>query len=540
MSFGSGKLIIIDKAADIIGIRFPYSNAMRLLVRELPGRTYDPSTKTWMVPYEHVEVVRLALFPQGFREVEGTLVSAPEPVVVTRSDTKVEADPLSVAEVNQQIASALQRAFPFELRVVAQVVAFTRSSRGIIYMTLADPQAEAGASPPARIEAVAFPGVVGRLDTRLAQLGEELEAGLFMCWKVRVSMFQGAGRLQLNVVDIDEQWVISRLEDKRKEVVAALRKEGLLGLNEQLDMPALPLRVALMTSVGSDAWHDVCSTLRDSGWPFVVIPVDIRVQGSECVPTVLAALELLGRRGDDFDVCVITRGGGSRADLAAFDDLELGRAVARAEFKIITAIGHEQDRSVLDEVALSLRTPTAAAAYLVDLISHEAASLHDAAYALSRHTRQHLRLELSRLESSRARVRLGVRHSLRRAYMELRQDAARIPALARQLLRRAEQADYSRSQRLARGAGSQAVSVRAELRELGVHIQLSDPRRLLKRGYSILRGPDGRVVSAAGAVPARQLLSAEMHDGSLKLRVEEIELKDNTSNLNNSGSSDGD
>src|SRR5262249_3678400 len=147
-----------------------------------------------------------------------------------------------------------------------------------------------------------------------------------------------------------------------------LTERGLVGRNTSLPFPDLPLRVGLVTSLGSDAFNDVLRTLQESGFAFDVTAHGARVQGRLTEPSVLNALDWVRKRAESFDVVLICRGGGSRTDLSWFDSEQLGAAVATFPVPVVVGIGHEQDLSVLDFVGFRRKTPTAAAAYLVERV----------------------------------------------------------------------------------------------------------------------------------------------------------------------------
>jgi len=170
------------------------------------------------------------------------------------------------------------------------------------------------------------------------------------------------------VEELDVHYTLGEAARRREEIVRRLTEQGLLGLNTSLPLAALPLRVGLVTSLGSDAYNDVLRTLEESGFAFRVLAHGARVQGHATEPSVLNALDTLRRHADALDVVLICRGGGSRTDLAWFDSETLGRAVAEFPLPVIVGIGHEQDRSVLDEVGRRCKTPTAAAALLVETV----------------------------------------------------------------------------------------------------------------------------------------------------------------------------
>ena len=230
----------------------------------------------------------------------------------------------------------------------------------------------------AKVSCVMFANTRARVERKLAAQGLEVQDEVQVRVLVRVQVYEAQGRYQLLVEDIDPNYSAGELARRREEVVRAVREAGLADANRGLPWPTLPLRVALLTSAGSDAYHDVLSSLGASGYGFSVDAYDVRVQGDGLAPTVLRALAAVSARASRYDAVIVTRGGGSRVELSAWDDLEVALALARCPVKALVAIGHEQDTSALDELAESYKTPTAAGEALVarvasveELLTHQ-------------------------------------------------------------------------------------------------------------------------------------------------------------------------
>jgi exodeoxyribonuclease VII large subunit len=264
-----------------------------------------------------------------------------------------------------------------------------------------------------------------------------------------------------------------------------------------------------------------------------------RVQGRATESSVLNALDWFRPRQAHFDAIVICRGGGSRTDLAWFDTETLGRAVANFPIPIVCGIGHEQDVSVLDHVARRAKTPTAAGAFLVDLVrtaltrvEDAGAMILDGARVLIDAERRHRRDAAQRLARA-VRAYLGVeRAELRRrreglvgaTTRRIEGSRAALMAAARQLgqgARRDLDAERRRAIEAARGLNLRATRVfaleteRMEARSRRLH--LVDPRRVVERGYAIVRDAGGRVVVDAAVVLRGARLSAELKSGRLGL-----------------------
>ena len=184
----------------------------------------------------------------------------------------------------------------------------------------------------------------------------------------------------------------------------------------------------------------------------------------------------------DIDVIIIARGGGALEDLLPFSSEELVRAVAACSTPVVSAIGHEADRPILDDVAdLRASTPTDAAKRVVPDLVEELAGIAQARHRLDRAVRQNLERETQRIASLRARPVLVNPHSM----VQLRRE---------DVTRLAQRSTFSMRGSLMRGADSIA-HLRAQVRALS-------PQQTLDRGYSVLQLSDGQVVRAADQAPA--------------------------------------
>jgi exodeoxyribonuclease VII large subunit len=314
---------------------------------------------------------------------------------------------------------------------------------------------------------------------------------------------------------------------------------GLVGRNTALPFPALPLRVGLVTSLGSDACRDVLRTFEESGFAFRVTLHGARVQGRLTEPSVLNALDWLRQRSSDFDVVLICRGGGSRTDLAWFDSEALGRAVATFPLPVLVGIGHEQDVSVLDAVGWRCKTPTEAAWSVVGAVRQTLRELDETAARIAQGSVDALGTAAEKLEERRQRAVRASRFSIAAASRHLADHAADIRACAgRHLVRRRtllEAAVRQLAQGVRRDLATAAGSLSALRAAVGPalkrrsaqeiertegrarRLHLVDPRRVLERGYALLRGADGRAVTEPAAAPAGAALRAELKGGILRV-----------------------
>jgi exodeoxyribonuclease VII large subunit len=337
--------------------------------------------------------------------------------------------------------------------------------------------------------------------------------------KVRVfgylDYYAPTGRFGLKMAGLDPRYTLGEIAQGRDEVVRRLVADGVFDANRATRLSPIPLRVGVVTSVGTAAWHDFHDELDRSGLGFVLHVADTRVQGDMADRLVAAAIGTLSRR-PDLDTIVVIRGGGARNELAVFDAEVIARTIAASPVPVLTGLGHEIDRSVADDVAhLALKTPTACAGELIGRVrayldeseaafraivrrSHEA--VDDRGQQLTHVAHQIARRTHAAVE--RADERLGVRvdHLVRRAPQAIEVVDARLVAAARRL------ADRSLL-RVERETG------RCDL--LQARLAAVDPTVQLARGWSITRRDDGTIVRRTSDAPPGSILETTLIDGAV-------------------------
>ncbi len=319
---------------------------------------------------------------------------------------------------------------------------------------------------------------------------------------------------------IDPVFTVGGIAANRERVVRALAADGVLGRNGRLPLALVPLRVGLVTSRGSAAYHDFVHELEGSGFAFQVVVVDVRVQGAAASRRMVWALRELAECS--VDVVVLARGGGARADLAPFDTELVARAIAAMPVPVITGVGHEVDRSVADEVAhTACKTPTACAQVLVGQVRVFADAVDASARRVAALARTRAALASHTLDEAARRARRSAPVALARERARVERAHGRVEELGRRrVVDAAREVDACARRTGELGRRSMATAgMRLDAVERAV--RALDPRRVLERGYTITRAADGRVVRQPGDVAAGDELVTELADGRITSRVEE-------------------
>jgi exodeoxyribonuclease VII large subunit len=399
----------------------------------------------------------------------------------TANDSSPEA-PWSVAKLSGLLGGYIERLG--SVWVEAEVTQWGQAA-GNIYGKLSDTEADASVSITVWRRA-------------LENIPEGISQGDRVIAQVKPSWWVKGGTLSMNVLQMRHTGLGEILE-KLEKLKATLAAEGLFALERKKPLPFLPGTIGLITGKDSDAEKDVLTNAR-LRWPQVSFRVEhAAVQGDRCVPEVIQALTTLDS-DPEVDVIIIARGGGDFLNLLPFSDERLVRHAAACTTPIVSAIGHEADRPLLDDVAdLRASTPTDAAKRVVPDIQQEKALVAEARTRLDNRLLGAIEYELERLASFRTRPVLADPHTLvDRASEDLLQLVHKGVDFAQLKIERST----------------------AEIAQLQGHLRGLSPQSTLERGYAIARKPDGSVVYLTAQVSENDELSVVVSDGVIQTRVE--------------------
>ena len=197
--------------------------------------------------------------------------------------------------------------------------------------------------------------------------GQKFKSGLKVMLFGSASFHEQYG-LSFNITDVDPSFTIGDMERIRREIIETLTREGVVNCNRMLQMPRVPQRIAIISAKGAAGYGDFMNQLQSNpvGFKFYTHLFEATMQGETTSNSVIKALNDIEMTIDLWDCVVIIRGGGATSDLNGFDNLELARRVAMFALPVVVGIGHERDRTVLDDIAnVRVKTPTAAAEWLI-------------------------------------------------------------------------------------------------------------------------------------------------------------------------------
>lgn len=317
--------------------------------------------------------------------------------------------------------------------------------------------------------------------------GQQLRAGMKVLIEVYAQFHEAYGFSWI-ISDIDPNYTLGDMARKRQEIIKRLKEEGVFDLNKQLDLPLFSQRIAVISSKSAAGYGDFANQLygNQHGYYFEAELFAATMQGEDVERSIIKALNAINDRCDDFDCVVIIRGGGATSDMSGFDALELAENVANFPLPIITGIGHDRDECILDMVSHTrVKTPTAAAALLIDNLNTAERRIDDARQRIANLTSR--KMEVEKLRLSRLAERLPALFGSVKDKQEARLDILqeRLFRLAEIRLSNCENIVGQLEKKISLTAEHLLMVEKHRLELLEGRAQNLDPQLLLRRGYSI-------------------------------------------------------
>lgn len=376
----------------------------------------------------------------------------------------------SLKELCDWIQEIVENDLPNRYWVCAEIASM--SVRGHCYMELVE-KAENGILA-AKVRATCWSNVYHLLSAYFQQeTGQVLHIGLQVMLEVSVE-FHAVYGLSLNVWNIDPTYTLGDLAKQRQATIQQLTEDGVMDLQKALQIPSLPRRVAVISSADAAGYGDFCDQLKHNrfGFKFHVQLYPAVVQGDTAARSVVQALNSIVALEEEWDVVVIIRGGGASTDMSCFDDYNLASHCAQFPLPIIAGIGHTRDVSVVDMVVhTSVKTPTAAAEWLIERVAEQVERVGSLMLRLQRATQNAVSREKNRLLLYEQQIFNAVR--------------------------------------------GKAVRERGKLDLWMKTIELHSPERIFKMGYSLTM-VNGKLVRSPDDVNEGDLLETYLHDGVIQ------------------------
>ena len=422
---------------------------------------------------------------------------------------------VTLFELNNLVREVISSTLSEEYWVEAEL-SEVHEVRGHCYMELIQKELFSN-TPVAKASAKCWKNKWSLLREKFAKVTREgLKPGMKVLLKVYADFHEAYGFAWI-VTDINPEFTMGDMARKRQEIIDTLKREGIFELQKELVLPLFAQRIAVISSENAAGYGDFCHQLADNPQQlkFYTRLFPAVMQGEGVEESVIGALNSINEDIEKFDAVVIIRGGGATSDLSGFDTLRLAENVANFPIPIITGIGHDRDESIVDMVAhTKVKTPTAAAALLIDHLNHVLERLLDAQAELIAAVRHRSELEQARLV--RMSEKIPMLFSLVKTRQEQRIDRhlANITAALNDKLSR----EHHRLSLIESQFGptllQQLTRENYRLQLLQQRLEALNPQRLLQRGYSITLCK-GKVVRDARQLKAGDEIETKLANGKI-------------------------
>ena len=376
----------------------------------------------------------------------------------------------SLKELCDWIEEVMENDLPERYWVRAEIASM--SVRGHCYMELVE-KGENGILS-AKVRATCWNNVYTLLSAYFAQeAGESLHVGLQVLLEVSVE-FHAVYGLSLNIWNIDPTYTLGDLAKQRQATLQQLTEDGVMELQKELKLPSLVRRIAVISSADAAGYGDFCDQLKNNrfGFSFQTQLYPAVMQGDNSAHSIIEALHSIAEQEEEWDVVVIIRGGGANTDLRCFDDYNLTSHCAQFPLPIIAGIGHTRDISIVDMVVkISVKTPTAAAEWLIERVAKQVEKVGGLVLRLQRAAIGAVNKEKNRLSLYQQRLKSAIRGAVLR-----------------------EQGKLVLWQKT---------------------IELHSPERIFKMGYSLTTA-NGKVINNQADVKAGDLLETHLQTGVIQ------------------------
>jgi exodeoxyribonuclease VII large subunit len=421
---------------------------------------------------------------------------------------------LSLLELTRMVTALVQRPETQNVWVTAEL-SDVAVRGGHCYMELL--QKDDRGLQIAKARGVIWASSFPRIDAEFfAATGQRFSTGLKVMLRVSAS-FHSVYGFSLVVSAVNPDYTMGDLMRRRREILQRLKQEGILEMNRQLQWPAVPQRIAVISAPGAAGYGDFINQLyhNPSHLRFSTKLYPAVMQGATAPASIIAALEAVATDMDMWDGVVIIRGGGATSDLQAYEDYELAANVAQFPLPVAIGIGHERDITVLDWVANKrLKTPTAVAEWLVALGDDALGFLMTVGNRILQLTTSRLTGNKEQLAHAEGLLPIAARNAVERAQSRLRNAATTLSGISgRRLQPQLTRLDMT-LKAIADAASNRISRQRSLLDSRQTLLEALSPVATLKRGYSITR-VDGHAVTSADSIRPGSIIETTLADGKV-------------------------
>ena len=386
---------------------------------------------------------------------------------------------ISLYALTTLIRRTIEQGLPGAHLVIAEIQSLSVNRSGHAYLDLVE-KSENGVQLLAQARATIWASQFRMIKAYFeSTTGRLLQAGIKIMVKAKVSYHEIYG-LSLNITDILPEYTAGEIAMQRQRTINQLKSDGIYDMNKELRLPMLVQRVAVISSATAAGYGDFCKQLQGNqyGYYFRTTLFEAAVQGDGAAASIIQQLDYIAEMRDEFDCVAIIRGGGSKTDLACFDELSICQHICQFPLPIITGIGHDRDESIADLVANTpLKTPTAVAQFLIDRAHGCEMAVDAKAASINRKVAAVMAGKISYIDRAWDRIINRIKNRLVRA--------------------------------------------QARIQTIEARIEASSPTKILRRGYTYIT-IDGKPITSAAKLKKGQLITSVFLDGKVTSTVEDV------------------
>ncbi|NJL76165.1 MAG: exodeoxyribonuclease VII large subunit [Saprospiraceae bacterium] len=404
----------------------------------------------------------------------------------------------SLFELHEHLRRVVALNFLESLWVRCEIAAASKA-RGHYFLSLVQKKEADELQIIAQAEGIIWENTLSKWRRQYGRSAENvLQAGLEVAFKVKMDFHERYG-LKLHIEDIDLAYTVGQLELLRRETLAKLDEKGLIGKNARLTLPKVIQRIAVLSSEQAAGYQDFTQHLLSNsfGYQFRYQLFGSAVQGESAQKEILSQLAAVKKHAHRFDAVVITRGGGARLDLAAFDDFKICEAIAHFPLPVLTGIGHEVDEAVADRVAHhALKTPTAVADFILQHNAVFESEVLEAVHQIHWQIQRILKQQTLSLQQLAAYISLHRTKKMEQQYYQLDAWQSAVP----------------------RAIQTQLFHAKQHLEQLARLNELLSIAQNLERGFALVL-KDGKRVTTASALKSGETITLQLADGNVQATI---------------------
>lgn len=514
----------------VLGQTYPHRNIFKKL-----GARFVGDTKTWRLPFSEETLKNIDGYcrehgggPQPENALEKTQSKS---LFAESSDEKKEdgdSKGFKVSEILEILNASITRSFPQSLWVLGEVQNLNKRQGRGVFFNLSEEAHTKISGGTLSISATIWSDVYKRLEKKLGKesLDGLLQDGLMLRVLCQVRFYKGRASISLNVIDIDPQYTQGALALAREKLLKELRSKGLDTANKQKVLPTFPFRVGLISAENSRAASDFLHQLEQGAFCGEVLFCHAAMQGENSPPQLCAALETLVKKS--CDIIVITRGGGSAADLRWFDTPQIAYAIAQSPIPVLAAIGHHDDRCVAEEICFQReKTPTAAAEFLLQCFEEAERRIDRCVLLMGQALEQAYHTLTEKQNTLKERLKSAVNENLQRKFEVLVRISHSLQSYSSEHLHLKEKKLLDLTQQLEWNSKLLLERYAQKVQNLEQSLQRQDPRPWLAKGWTQLWKGQNLVQSVEDVEEGEQL-NTRLLDGILELSVNKKQKKDSS------------